>query len=222
MDKQTEMTKPSDKRTYRGKNIEQRQQERRVKLVQAGVQLFGTVGFHTATVKSICHEAGLTERYFYESFENTHALFAACYLSVIEEIKSRIFGVFMQLTQSHVDTLVSNALTEVFTLLKNNPSASRLIIIEVLTVSRDMEALSLKTLSEFVELVQAFVAQWKGESMTDSSRSDLLLLASGLLGTTLHIAARWAFDGYQQPIEQVVKNCTLFYLSVVEQLKRDA
>ncbi|MGH9792076.1 MAG: TetR/AcrR family transcriptional regulator, partial [Candidatus Acidiferrales bacterium] len=66
----------------------QRSAERRARLIQAGVQVFGTKGFHSATVKQICAEAGLTERYFYESFENLNALFLATYDHELERLRA--------------------------------------------------------------------------------------------------------------------------------------
>ena len=52
-------------RRYRGVSEEARQAERRQRFVEAGLTVFGSRGYHSSTVRSICAEAGLTERYFY-------------------------------------------------------------------------------------------------------------------------------------------------------------
>lgn len=42
----------------------ERQQARREKLIEAGIEAYGRHGFFSVTVKDICNEAKLTERYF--------------------------------------------------------------------------------------------------------------------------------------------------------------
>src|SRR4029077_5184552 len=55
-------------RAYGGVSAEDRIAARRAKLLDAGLELFGTRGYATTGVKDVCREAGLTDRYFYESF----------------------------------------------------------------------------------------------------------------------------------------------------------
>src|SRR5688572_25842106 len=74
-------------RLYRGASLENRQSERRHKLVAAGMKVMGTVGFHDATVRAICTQAGLTERYFYESFDSLEELLCAVYQAIIDELR---------------------------------------------------------------------------------------------------------------------------------------
>src|SRR4029453_15403828 len=61
-------------RTYRGAGPRQRQDEPRARLVDAAVEVFGTTGSRSATVDRVCAVAGLTKRYFYESFDDSEAL----------------------------------------------------------------------------------------------------------------------------------------------------
>lgn len=53
---------------WSGVPLAERQALRREEFVNAGVQLLGDEGGPTLTVRSVCRAAGLTERYFYESF----------------------------------------------------------------------------------------------------------------------------------------------------------
>jgi AcrR family transcriptional regulator len=77
------MKKPTPtQRPYRGVNSDERRERRRRDLIAAAVAVYGTRGYRQSTVKAVCDQAGLTERYFYESFENSEALFAACYETV--------------------------------------------------------------------------------------------------------------------------------------------
>ena len=54
-------------------------------MVEAAITVLATQG-ERATMTAICHEAGLTERYFYESFANRDAALVAALEAVTEEI----------------------------------------------------------------------------------------------------------------------------------------
>lgn len=67
------------RRSYGGLSAEQRQAVRRARLLDAGLELLGTAGWTATTMTAVCREAGLTERYFYESFADRDALAEAVF-----------------------------------------------------------------------------------------------------------------------------------------------
>lgn len=69
-------------RTYRGRSAEERTAERRKQLIEAGLELFGTHGVAATRVDDVCAAAGLTKRYFYESFASLEELL----LAVVEDV----------------------------------------------------------------------------------------------------------------------------------------
>ena len=70
---------PPAGRAYAGESQAERVARRRQQFLDAGLQVFGTSGFRTATVRQLCRQAELTDRYFYESFEHTEDLLVAVY-----------------------------------------------------------------------------------------------------------------------------------------------
>lgn len=73
-------------RSYGGKTTAERVSERRQRLVAATVEVLSTNGEAHATMTAICTSAGLTERYFYESFGSLDDALLAALDSVCEEI----------------------------------------------------------------------------------------------------------------------------------------
>jgi AcrR family transcriptional regulator len=61
-------------RTRNGLTPEQRRQQRREALIDAGLELFGTKGYNATSVEEICRTAYVSTRNFYEEFENREAL----------------------------------------------------------------------------------------------------------------------------------------------------
>jgi AcrR family transcriptional regulator len=64
---------------WTGVPLEDRQALRRDELIAAGVQLLGREAGPAVTVRAVCREAGLTERYFYESFADRDEFVRAVY-----------------------------------------------------------------------------------------------------------------------------------------------
>ncbi|BBX76143.1 TetR/AcrR family transcriptional regulator [Mycobacterium shinjukuense] len=62
-----------------GLPIEHRNAMRRDNLIAAGVELLGGEGGPALTVRAVCRRAGLTERYFYESFADREQFVRAVY-----------------------------------------------------------------------------------------------------------------------------------------------
>jgi AcrR family transcriptional regulator len=73
-------------RPYRGVSADDRRAERRARLVDACLDVLGAEGVAGTTMKAICARAGLTERYFYESFRDRDELLGAALDEVVAEI----------------------------------------------------------------------------------------------------------------------------------------
>lgn len=78
------MTSGQRRGRWSGVPLEDRQARRRDDLVAAGVQLLGSAGGPAVTVRAVCRQASLTERYFYESFTDRDEFVRAVYDDVCE------------------------------------------------------------------------------------------------------------------------------------------
>ncbi|MDX1668110.1 MAG: TetR/AcrR family transcriptional regulator [Limnobacter sp.] len=210
---------PSKGRRYRGVSNEERTLERRIKLIDAGIEIFGTTGFHSATVKGICQQAGLTERYFYESFSNAEALFTACYLHITDGLRDKLQSVLLKMDEEDLEQTTRKGLTVIFQAFKDNPPISRILLVEVLTVNESLEALSLETLYGFIEMLET-LARPLIQAKDSTGKLDATLLASGLVGSILYMAARWSIDGCRHSVEQVVENAMLIFRGVAYNLAK--
>lgn len=66
-------------RRYGGKSADERAAERRAKLLSAALDVIVAKGAEAITVTGVCTSAGLSERYFYESFSDRNALLDALF-----------------------------------------------------------------------------------------------------------------------------------------------
>jgi AcrR family transcriptional regulator len=70
-------------RTRNGLTPEQRREQRRQALLDAGLELFGTKGYHSTSVEEICRTAYVSTRNFYEEFDNREALLWCLFYEVV-------------------------------------------------------------------------------------------------------------------------------------------
>ncbi|MDO9355789.1 MAG: TetR family transcriptional regulator [Solirubrobacteraceae bacterium] len=73
-------------RRYGGRTAEERRNERRDQLIEAGLEVFGTVGFAGTSIRAILRESGLAERYFYENFASLELLLVAVHAHVNDAV----------------------------------------------------------------------------------------------------------------------------------------
>lgn len=77
---------------WTGVPLEDRQARRRDELLAAGLQLLGNAEGPTVTVRAVCRIAGLTERYFYESFSDRDEFVRAVYDDVCTRAMSTLIN----------------------------------------------------------------------------------------------------------------------------------
>jgi AcrR family transcriptional regulator len=183
-------------RSYRGQSQEQRRAERRSRLIAGAIAVYGERGYHQATVKAVCEAAGLTERYFYESFPNSESLLIDSYNAVTYGVLGEILRAGAAAGRGRIAR--SRAMLHAyFAALQREPQSARVFLVEIRGVSRAVDQAfdaSLRTIGREVARV------------TGSAAADDELLQAGVIGGVIHIALRWIEDGYHPPIERAVES----------------
>lgn len=200
-------------RQFKGLSLTERKQARREKLIQAGIEAYGRQGFFAVTVKDICNEAKLTERYFYESFKKSDELFQTIFLTLIDQLQQNVMQSIMQ-TSPVPEKMIASGLTALLTTLKNNPGMARIIYIDAMLVQElHNQATIHETMSRFERMIHAFVML----TMPHIKRSEreISLIATGLNGYITQIAIRWVMSGFKQSMDEVLSSCSIVFLSLV-------
>lgn len=73
-------------RVYGGRSEDERRADRRSRLLQAGLDLFGTEGWAGTTIEKLCTHASVATRSLYEEFASREALLLAVYESVMNGV----------------------------------------------------------------------------------------------------------------------------------------
>ena len=184
-------------RLYRGASLDQRRLERRAQLIEAAIGVYGETGYRNATVKAVCQAAGLTERYFYESFKGSEALLAAGFAQVMVQLIERM----TEAAETGGADPVARAracLTAYYTVLRENPPGARVFLVEIFGVSPEVDALLRKALKDM-----ASVLLHREVGSAD-------LAASGAIGGVIQIALDWIASDYRADLEDAVETALAF------------
>ncbi|HZU47295.1 MAG TPA: TetR/AcrR family transcriptional regulator [Mycobacterium sp.] len=136
---------PSGQRRGRwsGVPLEDREALRRDRLIAAGVQLLGDESGPAVTVRAVCRQAGLTERYFYASFADRDEFVRAVY----DDVCTRAMSTLMSATTPR------EAVEQFVALMVDDPVRGR-----VLLLAPGVEPVLIRSGAEwmpsFIELLQ--------------------------------------------------------------------
>ncbi|MCP2287901.1 TetR/AcrR family transcriptional regulator [Nocardia amikacinitolerans] len=204
-------------RKYRGAGPEQRQQQRRARLVDAAVEEFGTRGYRNTTIDAVCARAGVGKRYFYESFDGSESLLLAAYAVATDRLRGYIVDGALT-SPGTVSAAVHSSLTGFFRGIAEDPRIARIAFFEILGVSPAVDADYRRVTGSFVD---TFLELATPMIDIDSVPPPLLrTIATGLVGAVLTIAQQWVLDDYHQPLDAVVASTHTLLTSVLEGLSR--
>jgi len=152
-------------RRYGGRSAEERREARRSALIDAGYELYGTLGYQNVTIDRACRQARLTARNFYEEFGGREALLRAVYDRTIGQA---LDAVLTALAETDTDTDTGGTGTGTGTEVRDraeagigafvhamldDPRAARVVCLEVVGVSEDLERHRRQVLRAFADLV---------------------------------------------------------------------
>ncbi|MGV9826894.1 TetR/AcrR family transcriptional regulator [Gordonia sp. NPDC003429] len=179
-------------RRYAGTDAEQRRTRRRAALVDAGLDLFGSEGYAAVSVKRVCEHAGLTQRYFYESFTDRPALLAAVYEHCVAvtrgatvDAAAPYLGVDHRINPSRLRAAAHHTLDAFLRCLTGDRRMARIILVEVVGVDPALERLRMGAIHDWAGLALALVG---GERDVPAQAQ---LTAVGVIGALTQLLVDW-------------------------------
>lgn len=194
-------------RRWGTKTADERSSQRRHDLMQAAIKVYGERGFHNCSVKLVCDAAGLTERYFYESFANGEDMLQQCFKLVTGGLIARMRET-AETTGGGRRKRVRAVLLTYLGALRANPPAARLFLLSMASVSPDTDALISSNLDDFGCLLLEVLG------CQDSREEVSPLLLKGVIGGGLHIARAWVANGFAEDTGEVADTALRLYLLI--------
>jgi AcrR family transcriptional regulator len=200
-------------RDYDGKTAAERVIQRREKLIDAGLDLFGEHGFAGTSIRAVLRQAGLIDRYWAENFADLDSLLAAVYDRLIDE---EVAACRAAIDETSGGSEGSRAMiTTIADFLQDDPHRSRIHLCEVLSggpVSREQRRKGFYRLAQLV--ADLLPATPRGDSQ------QRLMLGVGVVAATDEYLRAWLY--YQESItrDDVIDLVMLVFDSVAGRLTK--
>lgn len=188
---------PSGQRRGRwsGVPLEDRQALRRDELVAAGTQLLGGESGPAVTVRAACRQAGLTERYFYESFADRDEFVRAVY----DDVCSRAMSALMSAATPR------EAVERFVALMVDDPVRGRVLLVAP-AVEPVLVASGAEWMPSFIDLLQHKLTQ-----IADPVRQKMI--ATSLIGGLTALFTAYLNGRLAATREQFIDYCVEMLLS---------
>lgn len=188
---------PSGQRRGRwsGVPLQDRQALRRNELISAGITLLGAADGPALTVRAVCRAAGLTERYFYESFTDRDVFVRAVYDEVCGAAMTALLSA--QTPRAAVEQFVE--------LMVDDPTRGRVLL---LAPEREpvLVASGAEWMPDFIALIQRKLTQIADPAVQE-------MVATGLVGALTALFTAYLNGRLVAGREQFVDYCSKLLLN---------
>ena len=205
---------PAARRAYGGRSAADRRAERHERLMNAGLELFGTEGYAATSIEKLCSQAGVSTRNFYEEFTGREDLLMRLHDRVIEQAVGAVFDAFDEATDAPLADRLRLAIGAFVTTTAKDPRWARLSFVEIIGVSDAVEAHRI-----------AWRERWAGFIVAEANRAvergearprDFRLGAVALIGAVNELVHHHSIgDGHDGSLDDVIAETVRIALGVL-------
>lgn len=184
-------------RVYSGLSATQRDDERRHRLLAAGLELIGTRGYAGTSVERLCTTARVSTRHFYQLHDGKESAFLDLYGSITASSLRASADSLAATTGEPMATRVPLAFAAYIRPMMSDLRVARIAFVEIMAVSPRVEERRLAFRESLVALIQAegSAAVARGEI----ADRDFRFAALSLAGSANAIVYDWALRRDREP-----------------------
>lgn len=205
-------------RPYAGESPGERVLRRRQQFLAAGLELFGTVGYRMTTVRALCRQAELTDRYFYESFTGTEDLLVAVYQSCLEGMQRGLLTAIAGAEPGLGASELVRVGLDAFFVSVENPRVARVVWLEILGVSPRVDQVYNAAVRGFADIVLSLTrTRYPKLALSDEEGQ---ILAIAMIGAVSQSTLNWLLSDYQASRATMVSANSHIFMGVINGLEQ--
>ena len=199
-------------RPYRGVPADDRIAARREALIDAALEVFAAEGWAGLSARRVCEQAGLTRRYFYESFDGIDALLGALFDRITGEVTAAVRTAAGEGAASRAE-VVERAVSAGLDVVASPPSKGRFLAVAQTAGSTIAEhrARSIDDLAVIVE--GALSTDGDGRPIRSGEARITAIIA---VGAILSIIDSWLAQEVDLSREEVVRWSATAAIGIIE------
>ncbi|QBS43089.1 TetR/AcrR family transcriptional regulator [Nocardia sp. CS682] len=204
-------------RTYGGVSAEERRSQRRAALLEAALEIIGTQGLAKLTVSGLCAQAGLNERYYYESFDSRDAVLTALIDTIAEELALAIVAAVGTAPKDSRSTARA-AIAAGIHLLTDDPRKAKVALVAGMATP-ELRARTTETVRVFARMVAAEGIDFYGIDDPDSDPA-IDFRANYLVGGLVQTLTAWLQGELSLTRDELIEHTTDVFVLLGEDLAR--
>jgi AcrR family transcriptional regulator len=205
------MPAPSPKpRRYGGLDPADRHAARRERLLDAGLEVFGTEGYAASAIEPLCARAGVATRAFYEHFATKEDLLVAVYDREI----GTVFADVAAALSPEADDLEAQCRAGVsafVTATTRDPRRARIQLLEVVGVSDRLERHRRAVHHEFARIIERDARRLHRAGAL--AHAPTQLTSRALVGATAELLVDWMYARRRPSLARVIDALTAMYVA---------
>jgi AcrR family transcriptional regulator len=188
----------------------QRAEGRRRQFLEAGLELLATRGWANITVRGVCEAAGLSTRFFYESFAGLDALALAVYDEIVDET---FLAVVRATTDADTDRALRarRAITAMVASLTRDPRRARVVLVEGFGRG-PLGDRRIQTMQRLAAAIEQLGRMEYG--MYDESQAVVGIAATLVAGGVAELLIAWLDGRLDVSEEQLIGDCAQLVVAI--------
>lgn len=203
-------------RTYGGVSADERRAQRRAALLAAALEIIGTHGLAKLTVAGLCAQAGLNERYYYESFDSRDAVLSALIDGIAEELAGAIVQA-VRTAPRDPRAKAHAAITAGIHLLTDDPRKAKVMLVAGMATP-ELRARTDQTVRVFARMVAAEGIDFYGIGAAPDATIDFR--AGYLVGGLVQTLTGWIQGELALSRDELIDQTTDVFVLLGEDLAR--
>lgn len=187
-------------RPYRGVTAGDRVASRREALIDAALEVFAAEGWAAISARRVCEQAGLTRRYFYESFDGVDALLGAVFDRITGEVTQAVRFAAADGTGALSDVL-RRAVSAGLDVVASPPAKGRFLAAS-LTVGNSIAAHRARSVDDLAAIVEAALSTQRDGRPIGAREARVTAIIA--VGSILSIVDSWLTQEIDLSREEVV------------------
>lgn len=187
-------------RRYGGASAEERAQQRRARLMDAAFEVFGQQGYRQTTMRLICAQARLADRYFYEHFSSTHDCYVAVHSQACSDAAHEVERAIRSLPGDLL-TRARGGLTAFFEHIRSDPGRARILILDSSASGLSAQH---RIDHQYFFLIELIRSRLRQKYPRACNQPNLDYVVSGCMGMITHTIMLWIERHFSDPVETVV------------------
>jgi AcrR family transcriptional regulator len=209
----SQVERDGDSRRYGGLSATERRAGRRGRLLEAGLEFYGTLGFRHTTIPQLCSSAGVTARHFYEEFGTQEGLLRAVFDKIsgdlLAAIRSELYAEGRTWTE-----IVRESCKAYFREMTEDRRRARIFALEIVGISTELDLHRKRIRDAFASI--AFDSTQRLIAQGGAANLDVRMLCIAVAGAAEALTIEWVLARPRPSVENLTEQLSMIWLRTMQ------